>query len=301
MFFCKKNLILLLIFNVVVITLSGCGQDNNKESEPQEIQSSVDFSELTEDETIPVIIRDEQMVESQDTETEESSTIEQVEIIPFVDRVRQQTENNITPEVTNEQDISYNIEAVIYEEGTVKVTYPQISDMQNTELQSKINESIKKAVLSECQEEGLTFYELDFETASKGSQIVSFIFKGNRNYESSAYPSNIVKTLNIDLSDGENLRLKDYADIAFVVSNLEAASGYMVLNEGVTIEDFSAFLNNGYVTDYAITLLDYDIDFSNSGIALSGYSAIRNNHLVLFIEAEHSMGDYVELEFKQEL
>jgi hypothetical protein len=48
------------------------------------------------------------------------------------------------------------------------------------------------------------------------------------------------------------------------------------------------------MTDYAMLLLDYDTN-------TSGYSAIRDNHLVLFIEAEHAMGDYVELEFEKDL
>ena len=63
--------------------------------------------------------------------------------------------------------------------------------------------------------------------------------------------------------------------------------------------NFSAFLNNGYVTDYAMTLLDYDVDWNNQELIPVGYSAIRNNHVVLFVEAEHAMGDYVELEFDQ--
>ncbi len=65
--------------------------------------------------------------------------------------------------------------------------------------------------------------------------------------------------------------------------------------------DFSAFLNNGAMTDYAIMLLDYDIDFDSSEMVPTGYSAIRDNHLILFVKAEHAMGDYVELEFHNNL
>lgn len=86
-----------------------------------------------------------------------------------------------------------------------------------------------------------------------------------------------------------------------MVSCLELADGYSVKNDGVGKADFSAYLNNGAVTDYAMTLLDYDIDFDNIELAPAGYSAVRDNHLVLFIEAEHAMGDYVELEFDKNL
>ena len=51
--------------------------------------------------------------------------------------------------------------------------------------------------------------------------------------------------------------------MAQIVSGLETASGYEIISEGVDMADFSAFLNNGYVTDYAMTLLDYDVDWNN--------------------------------------
>lgn len=50
-----------------------------------------------------------------------------------------------------------------------------------------------------------------------------------------------------------------------------------------------------------MTLLDFDIDFENLDLIPAGYSAVRGNHLVLFIEAEHAMGDYVEIVFDKNL
>ena len=89
--------------------------------------------------------------------------------------------------------------------------------------------------------------------------------------------------------------------MAAVVANLENSTNYEVISDSVDINGFSSFLNNGYITDYAMTLLDADIDFSNLEITTSIYSAIRDNHLVLFFEAEHMMGDYVEIVFSNEL
>ena len=158
----------------------------------------------------------------------------------------------------DEQTVQYDIESVTYEDTLngsckVKVVFPQLIDMENTELQNTINENV----------------------------------------------TNLIRTMNLDLTTGRNLRLKDYADMAQIVSGLETASGYEIISEGVDMADFSAFLNNGYVTDYAMTLLDYDVDWNNQELIPAGYSAIRNNHVVLFVEAEHAMGDYVELEFDQ--
>lgn len=264
----------------MVICLGGCGQKPVEETE-----STVDFGELLPEQSEPIIIRESQ---PQTESEEETQTQTEEETVAFAD----------------EQTVQYEIEGVTYEDTLngsceVKVVYPQLIDMENTELQNTINENVKQMVMQEISEEGLTAYRLGYQVATQGTGILSVIFRGYCNYEGAAHPSNLIRTMNLDLTTGKNLRLKDYADMAQIVSGLETASGYEIISEGVDLADFSAFLNNGYVTDYAMTLLDYDVDWNNQELIPAGYSAIRNNHVVLFVEAEHAMGDYVELEFDQ--
>ena len=264
----------------MVLCLGGCGQPSAEETE-----STVDFGELLPEQSEPIIIRESQ---PQTESEEETQTQTEEETVAFAD----------------EQTVQYDIESVTYEDTLngsckVKVVFPQLIDMENTELQNTINENVKQMVMQEISEEGLTAYGLGYQVATQGTGILSVIFRGYCNYEGAAHPTNLIRTMNLDLTTGKNLRLKDYADMAQIVSGLETASGYEIISEGVDMADFSAFLNNGYVTDYAMTLLDYDVDWNNQELIPAGYSAIRNNHVVLFVEAEHAMGDYVELEFDQ--
>jgi hypothetical protein len=264
----------------MVLCLGGCGQQSAEETE-----STVDFGELLPEQSEPIIIRESQ---PQTESEEETETQTEEETVAFAD----------------EQTVQYDIEGVTYEDTLngsceVKVVFPQLIDMENTELQNTINENVKQMVMQEISEEGLTAYRLGYQVATQGTGILSVIFRGYCNYEGAAHPTNLIRTMNLDLTTGRNLRLKDYADMARIVSGLETASGYEIISEGVDMADFSAFLNNGYVTDYAMTLLDYDVDWNNQELIPAGYSAIRNNHVVLFVEAEHAMGDYVELEFDQ--
>ncbi len=264
----------------MVLCLGGCGQPSAEETE-----STVDFGELLPEQSEPIIIRESQ---PQTESEEETQTQTEEETVAFAD----------------EQTVQYDIESVTYEDTLngsckVKVVFPQLIDMENTELQNTINENVKQMVMQEISEEGLTAYGLGYQVATQGTGILSVIFRGYCNYEGAAHPTNLIRTMNLDLTTGKNLRLKDYADMARIVSGLETASGYEIISEGVDMADFSAFLNNGYVTDYAMTLLDYDVDWNNQELIPAGYSAIRNNHVVLFVEAEHAMGDYVELEFDQ--
>jgi hypothetical protein len=271
-----KKSMFLACATAAIFSVCACGSSKGKEEE-----SVVDFSEFLPSEPEPVIIRDEaQETAAQEDYEEESSESEPV--TPYADRL------------AGEEPVTYDIVSNTYEEGSVKIVYPSLSGMENVDIQSAINDSIYEKAFAGSDDDDLAAYDLSFETATKGDGLVSFIFRGYENYAQSAHPNNIIKTININVTTGQVLTLKDYADMGELVSDLENASGYEILNEGVDKSDFDMFLNNGYMTDYAMLLLDYD---SNS----SGYSAIRDNHLVLFIEAEHAMGDYVELEFEKDL
>lgn len=282
-----KYITWICIFTLVMLSAAGCGGNTGKgDKEP----AVVDFDALARDDSTQVIVRDELPTTSTETAEQETEDITEAEteaVVPYVDRVAD--ENNVR--------YNYNIETAVYEEGTVRVEYPQLTGLSDEAKQQEINEKIRMAAIGNISTDNLSAYELIYETAARGSGLVSFIFRGTSYYADSAYPGNVVRTLNIDLNTGRNARLKDYADIAMVVNSLENADGYTIKNEGVDAADFSAYLNNGAVTDYAITLLDYDIDFENPELVPAGFSAIRDNHLILFIRAEHAMGDYVELEF----
>lgn len=275
----------IFVCGMLACGMSGCGQ----KEEAVQTENVVEFEQIAPEESEPVIIRDEQPTAIETAEEAMTTTAQEEEIVPWADRM------------AGGQIITYSIEKAVYEEGVVKVSYPQLCGMENTELENKLNEEIRQSILQGSDQEGLCAFEYDYETASMGAGVVSFVFRGCVNYEESAYPVNVVKTLNLNLLTGESLRLKDYADVAEVVSSLEMNQGYEVVSEGIAKEDFSAFLNNGYVTDYAMTILDYDVDLKNLSFVPAGYSCIRDNHLVLFVETEHAMGDYAEIVFEKDM
>ena len=288
----KKYIRVICISAAVMLAAVGCG-GNTDQKEESTIPIIEDFDITLNDQRTQVIVRDEVETAAAKTteepETETAMEFETETVIPYVDRI------------AGDSIVVYNIETAVYEDGVVRVEYPQLTGMADGEKQQRINENIRIAIVGNRSVENISSYTVRYETATKGDGIVSFIFRGTETYGNNASPYNIVKTLNIDLNTGNNVRLKDFADMALVVSCLELADGYTILNEGVDMADFSAFLNNGSVTDYAMTLLDYDIDFGNQELVPVGFSAIRNNHLILFIKAEHAMGDYVELEFGKNL
>ncbi len=283
----RKYTKFICVLTAIVLSTAGCGENaDNKDKEPV----VEDFDAIMRNDPTQVIVRDEPRTDSMETteqETESEGEDEnETQVVPYADRI------------AGENGAVYDIETEVYEEGGVRVEYPRLTGLTDEGKQQEINDKIRGAVTGNIAADNLSSYELTYETATAGGGIASFIFRGVAYYVDGAYPNNVVRTLNIDLDSGKNIRLKDFADFASVVSSLENADGYTIVNDAA---DFSAYLNNGAVTDYAITLLDYDIDFEHPEMAPAGFSAIRDNHLILFISAEHAMGDYVELEFDKNL
>lgn len=246
----------------------------------------VDFSEIKPQEPDAVIIREENTEEeTTQVATEEETTTEEA-ITPFCDRA------SVTYQVTEET----------FEQDHIKITYPQITEMENADLMEQINENIKDQIIPQevLEDENCSEYEVTYEIETQGTGVLSVVFRGYESYQGAAHPNQFCRTMNLNMGTGDNIRFKDYAPVDAVVTGLEIASGYTILSENVTPDDFSAFMNNGYVTDYAITLLDYDLDFS-SDLVVSGYSYIKDNHPVLCIETEHAMGDYVEVLFNLQI
>lgn len=256
--------------------LVGCGKQQTE---------TVEYVEIAPQETIPIVVIPEGLEEEESETESEEETTETETAVAFAD----------------EKSVVYEVTETSYEDGVIKLTYPQITGMDDETLQNSMNQAIEQEVKSDITMEGLSAYELNYEIATQGKGVFSVILRGYYNRNNQAYPVQFVKTFNLDMTTGKNLRLKDYADVAKVVSCLEQDYGYEILSEGVEMSDFSAFLNNGYMTDYAITLLDYDVDFAANQLEPVGYSCIRDNRLVLFIETEHAMGDYVELVFTEPL
>lgn len=262
---------------LLAVMMTGCGKEKVE---------TVIYQEIVPQETVPLVVIPQNWEEEKEMEeVSETESTQEKTVIAFAD----------------EKNVVYQITENRYEEGAAKLSYPQITGMEDEALQTEINQAIEKEVKADFAMEGLTAYEMQYETATRGTGIFSVVFRGSRRQENQSYAVRFAKTLNIDMTTGKNLRLKDYADVAEIVSCLEQDYGYGIVSENVERADFSAFMNNGYMTDYAITLLDYDVDLETSQMEPAGYSCIRDNKVVLFIETEHSMGDYAEIVFENPL
>lgn len=199
----RKYTKFICVLTAIVLSTAGCGENaDNKDKEPV----VEDFDAIMRNDPTQVIVRDEPRTDSMETteqETESEGEDEnETQVVPYADRI------------AGENGAVYDIETEVYEEGGVRVEYPRLTGLTDEGKQQEINDKIRGAVTGNIAADNLSSYELTYETATAGGGIASFIFRGVAYYVDGAYPNNVVRTLNIDLDSGKNIRLKDFADFA---------------------------------------------------------------------------------------
>lgn len=195
------------------------------------------------------------------------------------------------------EEAQYKITDVLYEEGDIAIHYPQIGGMKDEKVQTDWNYKLKEyAMLEDIEKAGFVSYELDYEIATQDAELISIIFRGGFYTDGGTYPYKFKTTFNLDLRYGDNMRLKDYADVGDIVTRIESGTGYNVLQDGPSKEEVNEYLTSLYVDDYALLFLDYDYDFRNQALLPTGYSYIKDGKPVLVMEVPHAMGDFIELE-----
>lgn len=196
-------------------------------------------------------------------------------------------------------DLSYQLTEKIITTEKVSVVYPQFINMKNKKLMAQWNENIQEAATSNYKEEEVLEYSVKYEITTQNAGMISMILRGDCNYEGAAHPYQFKSTFNFDLTTGKNKRLKDYANIEELAKYLKDGYGYKILKEGIKNEDLTAYLTDGFIDDYAKLLQDYDYDFLNKNLIPTGFSYIKDDQtLVLVVEVNHAMGDYLEIEIE---
>ena len=109
------------IVGILAVLATGCGKKNEPQKEIVD-----DFEEIVPAASEPVIIREETSDTLESTEESEEASEPETEIVPYADRV------------AGENVVTYEIETATYEEGVVKITYPQLVNMDDQEKQQRI-------------------------------------------------------------------------------------------------------------------------------------------------------------------
>lgn len=171
----------------------------------------------------------------------------------------------------------------------IQAQYPSISGLKDIAAQDKINNTIKGLALKEVMEMAnpkyrpkLKDYELNYTATLKKPSIISIEYKGYRDHEDVAHPSNVLFTSNISLLNGKEYIINDLfrkdRDFSSKISEL--------------VKSTEAY--NKYKTEYSDTIEGY------IGSEIYAFT-VSDKALKVYYEVPHVIGDYLEFEIPYSL
>ena len=186
-----------------------------------------------------------------------------------------------------------------YTDGGVSIQYPVLSSLSDQELQEKINQLIKENAVSAARAKGLPAEgaSLTVSASVESSNLKRLVLSYKGELKKGADTERIFYSNTIDLEEGRNLQLSDYADAYTVAGYL--ASGDYVFAEAPKGDEAAvrAYINGaGRDTDYYYKKLA-EADFSETGAFPEYCSFERQGTIFVSVPVSHELGDYALIKY----
>ncbi|THE10779.1 hypothetical protein E1I69_17710 [Bacillus timonensis] len=208
-----------------------------------------------------------------------------------------------TPSQQQESDKNaepFEVDTATYENGQVTIHYPQLTNMQNKDLEQRINTLIKDDAilfLSQYQDSNAPL-KMDFEVILPESDTFTVQYTGT--YNGGMYPTHLLFTTNINFKKGEKIRLSNL----FVIDEtfIEALKNAKYMDwenphepnkekQTAIIEYLKTYNNQDLIA--AFTKADHpDPNENPYGV----FSYIFNHTVVISMQVPHALGDHAEFE-----
>lgn len=207
--------------------------------------------------------------------------------------------NDNSAALDSSNNLGYVIENESYKKEGVSIKYPQINKLGDDANQNKINKIIKSeafTVMNLYEDTDDSTIEIDFKITWKSKNLISIQYYGSGFSKGAAYPVDLLYTINIDISKGSKLRMKDYINIDN--NFVDKFRKYKVKNPDINQASEGAF---EYILDtYSVDdLLKYfdgaDSSYSNSAFVFSYFT---KDSLGISIEVPNAVGDHAEIELE---
>jgi hypothetical protein len=122
-------------------------------------------------------------------------------------------------EALEEADETYSTFSDLFEYGGIRIAYPQVEGMNNTEKQEEINELIFFLALGislyyEEDVHDILTLPVEYEITRSDSRILSIKFTGTSHIEGEEHTNNLLYTANIDIRKGERITLEDAVELS---------------------------------------------------------------------------------------
>lgn len=205
-----------------------------------------------------------------------------------------QTEFNSANLEENTEPESYSIITETFKQGNVNVRYPQISGLGDGEKEKAVNQLISDHILYtviQVHDESLMAeqtLELNYRVTAQTPGILSVLYTGSANIEGSAFATNNVYSITIDLENVMKLRLSDFAAINEELAEKIKQSTNITSSYSGTFDERLLPAIKNEKDDYIISGLTEELPYYTF--------CVTPDSLIVSIAISHADGDYVLIE-----
>lgn len=195
--------------------------------------------------------------------------------------------NGMTDEITKES----------YTDNDIKINYPQIKNLSDSNKQKIVNKIIKNEALK-----GLNYYsgtnsgltmEINYDIKLKSANLLSIQYSGIGSVKRVAHPNNLFYTTNIDINKGCRLRLKDIVTIdEHFVEAFKKDKKALNPEHSSLLDSFS---DEDLIKDFRRADSLDNIGTENQS---DTFSYLTKDSLGISISVGHAAGDHAEFEIK---
>ena len=188
----------------------------------------------------------------------------------------------------------YELVKEVYTDRAISISYPQISNMNDTTKQDRLNQLLKIEALSvlndyETSELEKLTVKLDYVIGRRTAELLSIRFTGSRYLQGTPYPTALFQSINLDMKEGNKLRLPDVIQVtaefieAIKKGRIQAAKD--IPWEKLRLE------NNKLLKAFAQA--DSAVSSENPARAFSYFTI---DGMGVSVAVIHALGDHVEFE-----
>ncbi len=184
-----------------------------------------------------------------------------------------------------------------YTSGKVSIQYPVVSNLEDQELQTKINELLKNNALSVIEANAIDTendqMDIKCSVISVNRSRLTATYQGTLNVQGAAHPTNLFYSNTVSMTQAADLGFSDFTD-AYTMAGYVLSDDVQFLN--LTSDELSAVLEyRSSLSLETLTELFESADFplNQEGEWPQSFSYEKQGAICFSLPVPHALGDYV--------
>ncbi len=184
------------------------------------------------------------------------------------------------------------ITAAAYEEGNIRLRYPQTAGLSDEAKQTALNKLIQNDVwkytvgpdIDAYSRETIT-YNLDYKVTLQTENLLSVLYTGSVSIEGGMHPSNVIYAATFDLQRGEKLSLSDFVTVDAAFADRVQKADSITACDGTKADDIPPLVRSLPVDEMIRGFTD--------GLGTDYYTFhLAPDALIVSVPVVHAAGDY---------